>query len=484
MNEFLWGVYPYLCITLFFVVPIIRMRMRPFSWSTRSSSLFNRLSLGVASLLMHWGLILVLIGHLFGLFGGVLGSGSAISSFYWLGLIGGCMLLMGAILALIRRLFMSRVRAMSQVDDYVVLLLLIPIVYLALYQVIAHRIFGVAYTASSWAASLWTLSPQPELMASASDITKLHIFLALTFFGYFPFTKLVHVWAFPINYFVRPYLSMRTQRFRFQRRWEFSMRSDKSWLVYGLGGVAVMFLASGSMLGEVSAFETTPVAAVTNGKLMGKALYVSQCARCHGLSGRGDGAGAASPTFGSPPRDLVTGAYRFVSSMSGVALNGDLRRAIQQGFPSSGMPAFDHLSGEQIESLLGVLIGLWVDRPETGESVEVPPRPQYSRDLIMRGHELFKTNCVSCHGENGLGDGPLAKTLDTQPRNLAGDELKAGKEPEQLYVRVAVGIPGMAMPMPRSLGVQDEETGKWTGLSPDDIWALVYYIKLRFLDSQ
>ena len=51
MNRFLWGVYPYLCAVLFFVVPVIRMATRPFSWSTRASGMFSRTSLGVASLL-------------------------------------------------------------------------------------------------------------------------------------------------------------------------------------------------------------------------------------------------------------------------------------------------------------------------------------------------------------------------------------------------------------------------------------------------
>ena len=484
MNKFLWGVYPYLCIVLFFAVPIIRMRFRPFSWSTRASSMFNRQSLGVASLLLHWGLVLVLLGHLFGLFGGVLGSEGAIGFFYWAGLVGGLMVLVGSIVALFRRIMVPEVRASSQVEDFVVHVFLISIVALSLYQVIAHRIFGVAYTASSWAASLWTFSPQPELMASASDMTQLHVLFALTFFAYFPFTKLVHVWAYPINYFVRPYQSMRTERFRFQRKWEFSLRSDKSWMLYGMGAVAVVFLTSANMLGGVSVAGTTATVSSSDGKIMGTALYVSQCARCHGISGRGDGAGAASPTFGAPPRDLVAGSYRFVSSINGIASDADLRRAIRNGFPSSGMPAFDQLSDEQVDSLVVVLDGLWADRPAAGERVVVPPRPPITEALVQRGAVHFKRICVSCHGERGIGDGPLAANLSTRPRNLAGEELKAGAEPEQLYVRIAVGIPGMLTPMPRSLGVQDKESGEWSGLSPEDIWGLVYFVKSQFLDRQ
>jgi len=141
MNNFLWSVYPYLCIVLFFTVPIIRMVTRPFSWSTRASGLFGRQLLGAASLMLHWGLTLVLIGHIVGLLGGVLGMQSAIGFFYWTGLFGGVLVLVGSVVALYRRYTSPQVRAMSQPEDYVVHLFIISIVSLALYQVFVHRHF-------------------------------------------------------------------------------------------------------------------------------------------------------------------------------------------------------------------------------------------------------------------------------------------------------------------------------------------------------
>src|SRR5690606_16841992 len=73
VNSFLWSVYPYLCIGLFFVVPIIRMATKPFEWSTRASGLFTRTALGAGSSFFHWGLLLIATGHLLGLYGGLLG---------------------------------------------------------------------------------------------------------------------------------------------------------------------------------------------------------------------------------------------------------------------------------------------------------------------------------------------------------------------------------------------------------------------------
>ena len=480
MNRFLWGVYPYVCATLFFIVPVIRMATRPFSWSTRASGMFNRQTLGVASLLFHWGILLVLLGHLAGLFGGLLGSEASIQFFYWSALIGGFGVLLGSGIALYRRLAVPEVRAMSQADDYVVHLLLIPIVALALYQVLALRIFGIAYPASSWLASLWRLSPQPELMGSASILTQLHVFLALTFLGYFPFTKLVHVWTYPVNYFVRPYQSMRTVRYRFQRKWEFALRSDKSWLVYGLGGVALVLGAAGGLLGRASvagAAAQVGADASPDGRLTGPALYVSQCARCHGVSGKGDGAGAGSPTFAAPPRNLVAGGYRFVSTDNGVASDDDLRRTIARGLPVAGMPGFARLTEAQINSLVQVLGGLWADRPEPGAPIEVSPRPPSATPA--NGAPIYTAFCGTCHGSQGRGDGVAALAIRdpdgrlVRPSDLAAGRLKAGSEPEQIYLRVAGGIPagGGAYLMPAFR----------SALSPEQIWSVVRYVETAFL---
>jgi len=281
MTAFLWGAYPYLCVALFLLVPVIRMVYRPFGFTTRASGLFNRDVLGAASLLLHWGLFLLFAGHVAGFIGGLMGAGGAIAFFFWSGLIGGVLTLAGSIVALVRRHVVPEAKAMSQWDDYVVHWFLIAILGLGLYQVVIHKIFGVSYTASAWAASIARLAPQPELMASATLISQLHVFLALTFFAIFPFTKLVHLWTYPVNYFVRPYQSMRTDRFVRQRRWEFVLLSDKSWMVYGLLAVVLFFGFGSLLLGRTASSETDATTVTASEKLGGYPLYVSQCARCH-----------------------------------------------------------------------------------------------------------------------------------------------------------------------------------------------------------
>ena len=233
MTNLLWGVYPYIAFTLFFAVPIIRMVYRPYSFTTRASGLFNRRTQGLAMHLFHWGIFAVLFGHIAGFVGGSLGLDFWVDPiFYWLALIGGLMTLAGAVIAFVRRIIVPEVRAMSQADDYIVLVFLIAILSIALYQVIFQQTFGLVYAVAPWFASIWAFAPDPELMEGASLLSQIHVFLALALFAYFPFTKLVHFWTLPVNYFVRPYQVMRTNRFHSQGRWEFALRSDKSYLTY------------------------------------------------------------------------------------------------------------------------------------------------------------------------------------------------------------------------------------------------------------
>ncbi|MBL7761324.1 FTR1 family protein [Sphingobacterium multivorum] len=82
---------------------------------------------------------------------------------------------------------------------------------------------------------------------------------------------------------------------------------------------------------------------------------------------------------------------------------------------------------------------------------------------LKNGAVLFQTNCVSCHGAKGGGDGILSKSLDPKPTNFLDNKGMSQVSPLQAYNVVKLGVEGTAMkPMEH--------------LSEDEIWDLSYYI--------
>ncbi|HKS06421.1 MAG TPA: cytochrome c/FTR1 family iron permease [Gemmatimonadaceae bacterium] len=68
-----------------------------------------------------------------------------------------------------------------------------------------------------------------------------------------------------------------------------------------------------------------------------------------------------------------------------------------------------------------------------------------SRDFdFAAGRRLYEQHCASCHGPAGLGDGPVAHTLDPVPAHLAGAEARS-LAPGLLYRVLSVGVNGTAM---------------------------------------
>lgn len=86
-----------------------------------------------------------------------------------------------------------------------------------------------------------------------------------------------------------------------------------------------------------------------------------------------------------------------------------------------------------------------------------------SADASSDGAKIFQTNCETCHGPQGHGDGPVGEALDPKPQNLA--ELQAVATDDYLYWRIAEGKPGTSMPPWKNI------------LTEEQIWQLVGFIR-------
>jgi mono/diheme cytochrome c family protein len=70
-------------------------------------------------------------------------------------------------------------------------------------------------------------------------------------------------------------------------------------------------------------------------------------------------------------------------------------------------------------------------RASTGSGADVTlpsPPPDPTRDVVSLEHGLavYAANCATCHGPQGLGDGPQAAQLIPRPRNFSGGNFKIG----------------------------------------------------------
>lgn len=180
-----------------------------FLWTTRSTGFFGRASIGPASLCLHWGAIILLVAHIAGFVGGAYNLTSWVDFFRWAGLGSGILFVYGLAWALVRRISIPQVKAMSSPDDYIILVFLILIGGFGLYQSAVELVFGVSYSVGPWIASIFKLQPDAAMIAGAPLVNKLHIIVALVFFAYLPFTKLVHIFSYPFGYIARPLISMR-----------------------------------------------------------------------------------------------------------------------------------------------------------------------------------------------------------------------------------------------------------------------------------
>lgn len=88
-----------------------------------------------------------------------------------------------------------------------------------------------------------------------------------------------------------------------------------------------------------------------------------------------------------------------------------------------------------------------------------------SPDFIAKGKDLYQTNCASCHGTEGRGDGPAGSALNPPPRSFyetAG--WKNGREFSQLYKTLQEGIAGSGMTA-------------YEFLAPEDRVAIIQFIR-------
>lgn len=219
VNDLLFGIYPYIAGAVFLIGSWIRYDREQFTWKTGSSQMLSSAGMRVASNLFHVGILAIFFGHLVGLltphalYEPFMTSATKQLIAILIGGVAGVTCFAGAFLLLKRRLTNARVRATSSTADIVILVLLLAQVTLGLLTIVAslgHMDGSVMLLLAGWAQSIVTFQGgAADYLVGVSLIYKLHIFLGLTLFLVFPFTRLVHAWSVPVKYFARSYQIVR-----------------------------------------------------------------------------------------------------------------------------------------------------------------------------------------------------------------------------------------------------------------------------------
>jgi len=216
-----FGIYPYIASVIFFLGCALRYDREQYTWRAQSSQMLDKRYFRVASVFFHVGIIMIFAGHFAGLVvpyevWEFLGVSLAAKQMIALGVGGffGLLCFIGLTMLVYRRLFNPRVRASSSTMDHLILLLIYAQLILGMMTIFVstgHLDGVVMKDLMNWSRYLLTFRPAAAIgfMEGMHWIYKAHVFLGVTLFVLFPFSRLVHIWSVPVGYLGRNYQVVR-----------------------------------------------------------------------------------------------------------------------------------------------------------------------------------------------------------------------------------------------------------------------------------
>lgn len=211
-NNLLFVIFPYISLVVAITVTIYRSVTRPFSISSLSSQILERKKLYWGSISFHWGITIILAGHLVAIFfpKSILLWNQVPLRLYILEISGialGIWATVGVVILIWRRVTASQVRVVSTPMDYVVLIIILVSMVTGLITAAHYRWGSYWFTGvfSPYVMSLLTLQPNAVSLAPLPFTIKLHVFNFFLMALAFPFSRLVHIITWPLGYLLRPW---------------------------------------------------------------------------------------------------------------------------------------------------------------------------------------------------------------------------------------------------------------------------------------
>lgn len=174
----------------------------------------------------------------------------------------------------------------------------------------------------------------------------------------------------------------------------------------------------------------------------GRALFMANCAGCHGPGGAGDGpsADALQPR----PANLTEHTYTRARVVD----------ALWNGTAGTSMPGWRDLAPSDLATLADSVRAL------DSSSVDTP----VALDQIALGARAYAANCVQCHGSGGDGRGSAAAELRVVPTDFRAQQ---------------PSLPTALRALTR--GVEGTQMAPWTDrLSDTELLAVAHYVRSLF----
>lgn len=192
LDTLLFGIYPYICLSVFFIGSWVRFDRDQYTWKSDSSQLLRTGSLRWGSNLFHIGVLFLFFGHTVGMltphfmYEAFISAGNKQVMAMVSGGIAGLLGFVGVSVLLHRRLSDPRIRATSKTSDIVLLLLLWLQLALGLATIplsAQHLDGSMMMNLAEWAQRIVTFrTGGVELLADAGWIFKAHMALGMSIF--------------------------------------------------------------------------------------------------------------------------------------------------------------------------------------------------------------------------------------------------------------------------------------------------------------
>jgi nitrate reductase gamma subunit len=206
LHPFIFGIYPYIAAAIFLFGSLARFEREQYTWKTDSTQLLHRGQLRLGNILFHIGILGLFFGHAVGLLTPVaVWDALGVSHSFKQGVamaaggVMGTLCLLGLLILINRRLSDARLRAVTKPGDKLLLLWILVTLCLGLSTIVVsagHMDGHQMVRLMGWAQHVVTFrGDAASFIEGAHPLFQAHLFMGMSLFVLFPFTRLVHIWS-------------------------------------------------------------------------------------------------------------------------------------------------------------------------------------------------------------------------------------------------------------------------------------------------